>query len=81
LTASADRQLSKIPPRIVPALIGLIYGPLAENPRRVGKPLGRAFDGSFSAHRSTYRVVYDIDEANSAVFVLRVAHRADVYRP
>lgn len=80
-TATARRDMCQIPPRIVAAVVELVYGDLAAAPRRVGKSLGRELTGSFSARRGPYRILYDIDDAVPAVHILRVQHRADVYRP
>ncbi len=55
-------------------------GPLRDNPRRVGKPLGRELTGYFSARRGTYRVVYRLLEDGAVVHVVRIEHRADTYR-
>ena len=73
--------MSGIPPRIVPAIVEFVYGDLAANPRRVGKPLERELAGTFSARRGPYRVLYEIDDTDSEVRILRVDHRSDVYRP
>lgn len=81
LSATARRDLASIPPRIVSAIVEFIYGDLAAEPRRVGKPLARELAGSFSARRGPYRVLYEIDDATGSVHILRVDHRADVYRP
>lgn len=72
--------MHNIPPRIVPAIVAFVYGDLAESPRRVGKPLERELAGSFSARRGPYRVLYDILDEQARVIILRVDHRADVYR-
>jgi mRNA interferase RelE/StbE len=77
---SARREMSSVPPRVIPAIVEFVYGDLAEFPRRVGKPLARELAGSYSARRGSYRILYDIDEDELRVHVLRVAHRADVYR-
>ena len=77
----AIRDMDRIPPRIVPAIVEFAYGDLAENPRRVGKALSRELEGRFSARRGPYRLIYTIDEEKQIVGVLRVDHRADVYRP
>ena len=77
---TARRELSRVPPRIIPAIIEFAYGDLAAFPRRVGKPLERELAGSFSARRGSYRILYDIDDGNHRVLILRVAHRAHVYR-
>jgi mRNA interferase RelE/StbE len=77
----AIRDMDRIPPRIVPAIVEFVYGDLAESPRRVGKALSRELEGRFSARRGPYRVIYTINEEEQTVGVLRVDHRADVYRP
>jgi mRNA interferase RelE/StbE len=77
---TARREMSAVPEWVIPAIIEFVYGDLAANPRRVGKPLERELAGSFSARRGSYRILYDIDDAENQVSILRVAHRADVYR-
>jgi mRNA interferase RelE/StbE len=79
-TASAKRDLHRIPPRILPAIVEFAYGELAREPWRVGKPLQRELAGTFSARRGPYRLLYRIDDEAGRVYVLRVDHRADVYR-
>jgi len=37
-------------------------------------------EGSSSARRGPYRILYHINEAANRVEILRVDHRADVYR-
>ena len=63
------------------ACLEFIDGPLAENPQRVGKPLDPPFQGLHAARRGNYRVMYRIDSNANTVEILRVDHRADVYRP
>jgi mRNA interferase RelE/StbE len=79
-TATARRDLDRLPPRILSAVIEFAFGDLAREPRRVGKPLGRELVGQFSARRGPYRLLYRIDDAQFVVWVLRVDHRADGYR-
>jgi mRNA interferase RelE/StbE len=77
---TARRDMDGVPPRVIPAIVEFVYGDLAELPRRVGKSLGRELTGSYSARRGSYRILYDIDDEKNQVGILRVAHRADVYR-
>lgn len=77
----AARDLERIPPRIVSAIVEFVYGDLSRSPRRVGKSLTRELEGLFSARRGPYRVLYEIDDERVVVLVVRVDHRADVYRP
>lgn len=78
--ATARRDLERIPPRIVAAIIEFVFGDLALTPKRVGKPLKRQLEGSYSARRGPYRIIYDIDDVANRIEILRVDHRADVYR-
>lgn len=80
LASSAIRDLDRLPLRVAPAVIEFIYGPLAENPRRVGKPLRDDFAGLWSARRGPYRVLYDLEDDKIRVVVVRIEHRAHVYR-
>lgn len=46
----------------------------------MSKPLRGEFDGLRAARRGDYRVLFSLDEATSTLLVMRIAHRADVYR-
>jgi mRNA interferase RelE/StbE len=78
---SAARSLERLPESVAAAVVGFLTGPLLDEPKRVGKPLVGQLAGYRSARRGAYRVVYAVDEANSLVLVVRIEHRADVYRP
>lgn len=80
-TPRARRHLDQLPEKIVAAALALIHGPLAEEPRRVGKPLVDELAGLWSARRAAYRIVYEIAEAGDAVWIHAVQHRRDVHRP
>lgn len=79
-TATARRGLNDLPPRVLSVVIEFAFGDLSREPRRVGKPLRRELAGMFSARRGPYRLLYRIDDNQQLVWVLRVDHRADVYR-
>jgi mRNA-degrading endonuclease RelE of RelBE toxin-antitoxin system len=81
LTGPARRALQSIPPRVVPAIIEFAFGDLAREPHRVGKPLERELAGLFGARRGAYRLLYRIDDETKRVYIVRIDHRADVYRP
>jgi mRNA-degrading endonuclease RelE of RelBE toxin-antitoxin system len=76
-SATARHDLTGIPPRIVLAVVEFIYGDLAAQPRRVGKPLERDLAGTFSARRGPYRILYELDDDLEVVQVLRIDHRAE----
>jgi mRNA-degrading endonuclease RelE of RelBE toxin-antitoxin system len=79
LTAPAQRGLDRLPAGEAAAVVEFILGDLLRAPRRVGIPLRRELAGLWSARRGPYRVVFAIEPER--VVVLRVDHRADVYRP
>jgi len=75
---SARRQLENtIPAKVGAAVWQFVNGPLAREPRRVGKPLRFELAGLWVARRGDYRVVYRISD--DAVQIVRVDHRADVH--
>lgn len=76
----AQRHLNRLPPSVREAALEAIHGPIADNPRRVGKPLRDELEGLWCARRDVYRIVYEIVEDERLVLVHRVKHRRDVYR-
>jgi len=81
LSPGARRALSEeLPEAVAAACLEFIMGPLAENPRRVGKPLRNELTGTYAARRGQFRVLYDIDDYRIRVEVISVRHRRDVYR-
>lgn len=76
---AARRQLDRLPERYAVAVLELLPK-IADNPKRLGKPLRFELEGRWSARRGSYRIVYALEEATRTVRVLAIAHRADVYR-
>ncbi len=76
----ARRALARIPEKAATAAIEFIYGPLADNPHRVGHPLRFELEGSHTASRGDFRILYRIDQDRRVGFILTIEHRADVYR-
>ncbi len=79
VTATAERQLARLPAKVAPAIVEFMTGPLVENPQVVGKELQGPLAGQRGARRGNYRVVYRVED--KTVIVLQVAHRSHVYRP
>ena len=76
----ARRALGRVPEQVASAVVELVYGSMAENPRRVGKTLTLGLTGLHSARRGDYRVIYRIDNDQHVVEVVAVEHRSDAYR-
>ncbi|MDA8288814.1 MAG: type II toxin-antitoxin system RelE/ParE family toxin [Actinomycetota bacterium] len=81
LSGAARRALEhELPLPVALAVWEFCSGPLREDPRRAGKPLGRELAGYFSARRGAYRVIYRLVDEDAVIHVVRIEHRADVYR-
>jgi mRNA-degrading endonuclease RelE of RelBE toxin-antitoxin system len=81
ITPEGLRHLNRLPAKVREAALAAILGPIAENPRRLGKPLLGELEGLHSARRGDYRIIYEIHEAQNVVLIHRVQHRRDVYGP
>src|SRR5262249_1743163 len=79
-TAPARCALTRLPEKVATAAVELIYGGIAENPVRAGKPLKPELEGTYSARRGGYRVFYPIDDNRHRVDILAIEHRSDAYR-
>jgi mRNA interferase RelE/StbE len=80
LSPAAKRAIERdLPEAVAAAVVDFLYGPLAEDPHRVGKPLRLQLEGYWSARRGQYRVIYSINEDEVLVRVVRISHRADAY--
>jgi mRNA interferase RelE/StbE len=81
LASEARRGLHRLPSKVATAVIEFITGPLAANPARLSKPLTNELADYRSARRGDYRVLIRVEEANRLIVVVRIEHRAQVYRP
>jgi mRNA-degrading endonuclease RelE of RelBE toxin-antitoxin system len=78
ITPEGLRYLRKLPEKVKVAVLETIFGSIAENPQRVGKPLRGELEGLFSARRGDFRVIYEIDHETRTVIIHRAAHRGTV---
>lgn len=89
LARSARRQLTQgLPEAVATAAWEFIYGPLSENPYRVGKRLNPPMEDLFVARRGPYRIIYEVHTGSSTrskmflrvIEVVQIEHRRDAYR-
>ncbi len=73
--------LAATSPRVVAAIVELVYGEVARDPRRVDKPLRFELEGLYSARRAEYRVIYRIEDVVEVVRIERIGPRREIYRP
>jgi mRNA interferase RelE/StbE len=75
----ARRAFARLPIAVAAAVLETLDA-IAENPRRLGKPLMFEHEGRFSARRGPYRIIYELVEDEHLVRVLAIGHRRDIYR-
>ncbi len=80
VTARVEPALQRLPEKLATAYVEFIYGPLADNPHRVGKPLRGELVGLRSARRGDYRVIYGVVENTRTVEIVHLDRRSDIYR-
>ncbi|AUM20243.1 type II toxin-antitoxin system RelE/ParE family toxin [Rhodococcus ruber] len=80
IASPARRALSRLPGRIVHAVVEFISGPLAENPHRLSKPLRNDLAGLRSARRGDYRILLRIYDDHRTILIVDIDHRAHIYR-
>lgn len=79
-TRSARRALEiTLPESVAAAAFEFIIGPLAGNPRKVGKPLREPLAPLYSARRGEYRVLYRIEDDRLVIEIVTIEHRRDAY--
>jgi mRNA interferase RelE/StbE len=81
LTPEARRHQNKLSEKVRDVAIATMLGSMSDHPRRSGKPLVGPLEGLWSARRGDFRIVYEIDDETNTIVMLRIQHRADVYRP
>ena len=75
----ARREFDRLPISVAAAVLETLDA-IAENPKRLGKPLMLEHEDRFSARRGPYRIIYELDESKHLVRVIAIGHRRDVYR-
>lgn len=79
-SATARRPLGQLREKVATSAIEFIYGPLAENPLRVGRALRFELEGLHSARRGDYRLIFAVEVDSRRVTIRALEHRSDVYR-
>lgn len=80
-SAPAKRAIGRLPEKVATAVVEYIYSTIAHNPRRSGHALHFELEGTYSARRGDFRVIYEINNELSVVTITAIGHRSDVYRP
>ena len=81
VTSPALKGFRRLPGKAAAAIVEFVTGPLAANPRRLSKPLTNELLGLHTARRGDYRVLFTLDVEDHILYVHRIEHRSDVYKP
>ncbi len=75
---SAVKELEALPAQERPRIISAIRR-LSDAPRPPGCEK-LSVQGKYRIRRGRYRVLYEVDDANATLIVVKIGHRRDVYR-
>lgn len=81
VTSPALRGFRRLPEKAAAAIVEFVTGALAGNPHRLSKPLTNELLGLRTARRGDYRVLFTLDIEEHILYVHRIEHRSDVYKP
>jgi len=80
LKASAAKDVQQLNRRVDRERVAKRIQALVLNSRPFGSEKLEGFEATYRVRQGDYRIVYDIDDAELTVYVLKVRHRKDVYR-
>ncbi len=75
----ASKQLAKIDRTMAKKIKDKVKSYLAQDPVNRGEPLSYEYQGLYRYRFSDYRVIYEVKEKELLIFVVKVAHRKEVY--
>ncbi|MDZ7725305.1 MAG: type II toxin-antitoxin system RelE/ParE family toxin [candidate division KSB1 bacterium] len=75
---SALKEIQKIDKSNIPKILEKIHA-LAVNPRPDGVRKLRGSEYFYRIRAGNYRIVYEISDAILRIYIIRIAHRKDVY--
>ncbi len=78
LRRKAQRALDRLPKDDFNAVVGAVKG-LANTPRPKGVEKIKSV-GLWRIRQGDYRIVYNIDNGQKIVTILRIGHRREIYR-
>jgi mRNA-degrading endonuclease RelE of RelBE toxin-antitoxin system len=81
VTSPALKGFRRLPEKAATAIVEFVTGVLADNPCRLSKPLTNELLGLRTARRGNYRVLFTLDIEAHTLYVHRIEHRSDVYKP
>ncbi len=80
VSASAERDLQRLPDRTAGEIRRFLNGPLRNDPRKAGTPLPESRSTMWEATGPSWRILYQVDANTLSVRVMVVAQRRDPTR-
>lgn len=77
---SIKKDLKQLSPEVKSIIEQVINEKLKVDPIKFGTPLRKTLKGLFKLRIGNYRLVYSIQKQTITVFVIKIAHRRDVYK-
>ncbi len=75
---SAEKELRNIPSVYLPKILAKIEQ-LSVHPRPPGIQMLKGENRFFRLRHGDYRVIYEVDDADQTVTVIKIGHRREVY--
>ncbi len=76
---SAEKELEKLPKSIRVVILKKIQA-LRGDPRPNGSVKLRGAEDLYRIRHTDYRIIYSFNDGELTIFVIKVAHRKDVYK-
>lgn len=72
-------DLSDLPDKISTQIYNKVEKYLALEPRNLGAPLSGNYSGYYRYRMGDYRIIYEINDDEIVIYVVRVGHRKEIY--
>ena len=79
LSTKASKYLKKVPKKVAGQLIAKLES-LGEEPRPHGCEKIKEDKGRYKISSGNYRIIYEIQDKNLLILVIRIGHRQDIYK-
>lgn len=81
--SEAENDLKKIDREIQRRILRYLGEKIAtgKDPRRFGAPLRRELSGLWKYRLGDYRIICRIEDKRVVVYVIRIGHRKNIYKP
>jgi mRNA interferase RelE/StbE len=79
ISKSVEKQLNVLPKNVGPRIFAKIQS-LADVPRPDGVIKLKGYNNQYRVRVGSYRIRYEVDDAEATVKILQCKHRKDVYK-